>query len=107
MRRAIITLGLALAVAGVANASTYIDTFEGTNPTGWEWAAADSTLQATGGNPGGMLEGVGWGFNYPLLRTTTSAVSPFHSDYRVAGVTGISFDLTTYDAPGLDDGWPE
>lgn len=92
----------ALAIAmccGAAQASIYADEFEGSNPSGWEWAAADSQLQATGGNPDGQLHGLSWGFNYPELRTTMGSTTPFHGDYRAAGVDGISMDLATYYAP--------
>ena len=102
MRRSVLVGAMLLAVAapGALAAGVYVDGFDGAaNPSGWEYAAADNYLLTTGGNPDGMLQGTGWGFNYPELRTGWGATTPFHGDYRAAGVDGISMDLTTYDAP--------
>ncbi len=78
----------------------YVDTFAGgANPSGWEYGAADNVVETTGGNPDGFLHGTGWGFNYPELRTGFGAATPFHGDYRAAGVDGMSMDLTTFYAP--------
>ena len=100
MKAAVTIFCVVLATVGIAQANIYTDTFDGgSNPSGWEYAAADTALLATGGNPDGMLRGTGWGFNYPQLRTTAGNTTPFHGDYRADGVTGISVDFYTYDAP--------
>lgn len=102
MKRSVIMAAVLLAacVATAQAGVVYVDGFDGgANPSGWEYAAADSQVWTTGGNPDGMLHGLGWSFNYPELRTGFGAATPFHGDYRAAGVDGMSMDLTTYYAP--------
>lgn len=87
---------LALALVAPAWAVVYVDEFtDGANPTGWAWNGFAGVVETTGGNPGGYVHDNEF-FSMPVVRSEIGVASPFHGDYRAAGVSEISFDTRTF-----------
>jgi hypothetical protein len=101
MRRTVLTAVLLL-MAGTTAAQAnivYVDTFDGgANPTGWNWNGFNESIPATGGNPDHYLANDMF-FEWPIVKSTDAAPTPFHGDYAAAGVSEISFDYQTFVNP--------
>jgi hypothetical protein len=95
---ALVLVGL-LATGMAAADITYVDDFEGgVNDTGWNWNGFNESIPATGGNPDDYLACTDF-FEWPIVKSTDAAPTPFHGDYAAAGVSEISFDYQTYVNP--------
>jgi hypothetical protein len=97
MKTPLYTSASALALASVLSASggsgvqPLHDGFDGTNLGGWIYNLADE-LEPSGGNPGGWLHQPNAQTFAPIFNSTATA---FTGNYRMHGVTRLSFDART------------
>ncbi|MEZ5973544.1 MAG: hypothetical protein R3E96_01505 [Planctomycetota bacterium] len=79
-----------------ATALAHTDDFEGgVNGAGWRFIAPADVIETAGGNPGAWLHNASIDSFAAILRSDPAQVSPFHGDYRAAGVTSIAIDART------------
>jgi hypothetical protein len=97
MKSTFLVPALALALGSVSAASgggavqPLFDAFDGSNQGGWSYNPGD-VLESSGGNPGGWLHQASADTFAPIW---TSNSTVFNGNFRVRGVTQLSFDART------------
>lgn len=87
--------GLPVMFVMLVMADTITDTFEGGHNTGGWSISGNSTIDPVGGNPGSWLHNSLADVPFPVVRS--NGASAFVGDFRLLGVTLISFDAQLVD----------
>lgn len=97
MRGSLFSAAVVVAASAAMGDVTFTDTFSnGANPSGWTFNVTNpDVIEPSGGNPGAWLHNDFVVSFAPRATTTFGRDTPFHGDFRAAGVSSISVDART------------